>query len=184
MGGRLPDDMDTGGASSSSGPPPPPPPSGPLIREKRVWTAEELARALAHVVVSMARAQKRPPELAEYEADTTTANDQSGAPMVKKSKPAAKPAKTETAAKPAVRARVPKTRYTTMSRFNAAQIVKRRETKKREASVRRDEKVARRVAVEEAARFLKGEPAVRPVRKTVAKTPVKMTPGRRAVAAK
>ena len=72
-----------------------------------------------------------------------------------------------------------------MSKFNAAQIVKRREAKKREQAVRRDETVARRVAVQEAARFLKqpDEPEKATVRKKILKPPARMTPGRRAVAA-
>jgi hypothetical protein len=152
-----------------------------------------LARALAHVVASAARAQKRPPDLAQYEAEATTANDQSGAPTVKKGRPTpakatpakATPAKATPAKATPTPARVPKTRYTTMSKFNAAQIIKRRETKKRERTVRRDEKVARRVAVEEAARFLKQpeEPEKATVRKKILKAPARMTPGRRAVAA-
>ena len=133
----------------------------------------ELARAVAHVVAALASEEKRGPKRAadpEFE-EATQAADQSGS-------------------KPVVVRK--KTRYTTMSRFNAAQLIRRREAARRALQVRRGEREAIRVATEEAAKKVDDV-----VRRVVKKTkssrnprparPVhsgaKMTPGRRVAVA-
>lgn len=124
----------------------------------------ELARAVAHVVASLAADEKRGPKRAAASApadleQATQAADQSGS-------------------KPVVVRK--KTRYTTMSRFNASQLIRRREAK-------RNEQAAIRAAKEEAAAAKVGEVVRRVIKRTKKTTPApagaRLTPGRRAVVA-
>jgi hypothetical protein len=134
-----------------------------------------LAAAVAHVVAAIGGAPKRPAAETDIE-EATQAADQSGSkPIVaKKMRPNE------------LQARVKKTptRYTTMSRFNASQILRRREEKRRALQERRSERVAVRLAKEEAAkaigRVIQKAKAGRP--KAGKPAPgARMTPGRRAV---
>jgi hypothetical protein len=115
---------------------------------------------VAHVVAALAADEKRGPKRAASSADleqATQAADQSGS-------------------KPVVVRK--KTRYTTMSRFNASQLVRRREAK-------RSEQAATRAAKEEAAKKV-GEVVRRVIKKkktAPASVGARMTPGRRAVVA-
>jgi hypothetical protein len=121
-----------------------------------------LAKAVAHIVAHLAVEEKRGPKRAPAAAtadleQATQAADQSGS-------------------KPVIVRK--KTRYTTMSRFNAMEPIRRRAT-------RRNERAAIRAAKEEAAK--KVDEVVRHVIKRK-KNPrpsvaARLTPGRRAVAA-
>ena len=156
-------------AAAASAPAPPPvtyEPKGEIMPYTNA--NPEVQEAIARLVSVMSRKRAVDPGIAE----ATIAADQSGKPTVAK-----------------------KTRYTTMSRFNAAALMKRRRERK-------SERVARELAIEEAANFL--SPKVTPTPKVpktptpktptpkVPKTPrktrvttniVKMTPGRRTAAA-
>ena len=145
-------------AAAASAPAPPPvtyePPKGEIMPYTHV--NPEVQEAIARLVSVMSRKRAVDPGIAE----ATIAADQSGKPTVAK-----------------------KTRYTTMSRFNAAALMRRRRERK-------SERVARELAIEEAANFLspKAPPKVTPTPKTPSKTRVttnivKMTPGRRTAAA-
>ena len=147
-------------AAAASAPAPPPvtyePPKGEIMPYTHV--NPEVQEAIARLVSVMSRKRAVDPGIAE----ATIAADQSGKPTVAK-----------------------KTRYTTMSRFNAAALMRRRRERK-------SERVARELAIEEAANFLspKVPPKVTPTptpktpRKTRTTTNiVKMTPGRRTAAA-
>jgi hypothetical protein len=129
-----------------------------------------LARAVAHVVAAIGGAPKRAAEDPGIE-EATQAADQSGSkPIVAK----------KMRAEAVTPARVKKpTRYTTMSKFNAAQIVQRRERRKA-LEERRSEREAVRIAKEEAMKAIG-----RVISKTKTKKPkapgARMTPGRRAV---
>ena len=123
----------------------------------------EIQEAVARLVAVMSR--KRAvvdPGIAE----ATIEADQSGKPTVAK-----------------------KTRYTTMSRFNAAEVMRRRERRRVARNERKSERLAKELAIEEAANFLSPKAAKVPkVPKTPRKTRVttnivKMTPGRRTAAA-
>ena len=152
-------------AAAASAPAPPPvtyEPKGEIM--PYTHANPEVQEALARLVSVMSRKRAVDPGIAE----ATIAADQSGKPTVAK-----------------------KTRYTTMSRFNAAALMRRRRERK-------SERVARELAIEEAANFLspKAKMTPTPTPKTptpkVPKTPrktrtttniVKMTPGRRTAAA-
>ena len=165
-------DRDIAAAASAPAPPAPPPvtyePKGEIM--PYTHANPEVQEAIARLVSVMSRKRAVDPGIAE----ATIAADQSGKATVAK-----------------------KTRYTTMSRFNAAALMRRRAAR----GERKSERVARELAIEEAANFLSPKAKTTPTPKTptprtptpkVPKTPrktrvttniVKMTPGRRTAAA-
>jgi hypothetical protein len=162
---------------------PEPPPMAPVrydppksISEVMPYTHASdpaLARALAHVVASLAAAPKRPAAETDIEEETQEA-DQSGSKPI-----AAKKMRPDELQVPKKVARVKKpTTYATMSRFNATELLKRREQRRRAVEERRGERAAVRIAKEEALKIVG-----KVIQKTKARklaTTARMTPSRRA----
>ena len=161
---------------------PDPPPMAPVrydppkaISEVMPYTHASdpaLARAVAHVVASLAAAPKR--AAAEDIEEETQEADQSGSkPIVAKKMRADE----QQVPKKVAKVKAP-TRYTTMSRFNASELLKRREQRRRAVEERRGERAAVRIAKEEALKIVG-----KVIQKTKARklaTTARMTPSRRA----
>jgi hypothetical protein len=102
---------------------------------------------VAHVVAALA--PKRPAtDAAELEFETQEADESGSKPIV------AKKMRPDELQKPKVVARVKKTTYATMSRFNAAELLKRRSQRRRAVEERRGEREAVRVAKDEALKLV------------------------------
>jgi hypothetical protein len=145
-------------AANSAGPLPPitvEPPKGEVMPYTQA--NPEVQKAVENVVATLAR-KRAAQEGAEAILDATIANDESGGPRVPK-----------------------KTRYTTMARFNAAVVMRKREQRKNE---RRSERVAMRLAKEEAEQLLARMASKVPLAKPRATKGARLTPGRRAEGAR
>ena len=108
-----------------------------------------LARAVAHVVASLAAAPKRAAAETDIEEETQEADQSGSKPII------AKKMRADELQTPKKVARVKKpTTYATMSRFNASELVRRREQRRKAVEERRSERVAVRIAKAEALKIV------------------------------